>query len=62
LFVKGNSIDYLTLLLFGCDGDVDTLKEGDMIDIVGYPDINVWNGNESIQFNVREWRFNNQII
>jgi single-stranded-DNA-specific exonuclease len=57
LSVKGNSIEHLILLMFGCDEDVDTLKEGDHIDIVGYPDINVWNGNESIQFNVREWRF-----
>lgn len=59
IFVKGNSIDYLTLLLFGCNEDVDTLKEGDTIDVVGYPDINVWNGNESIQFNVKEWRYTN---
>lgn len=59
IFVKGNSIDYLTLLLFGCNEDVDTLKEGDTIDVVGYPDINVWNGNKSIQFNVKEWRYTN---
>jgi len=59
IFVKGNSIDYLTLLLFGCNEDVETLKEGDVIDVVGYPDINVWNGNQSIQFNVKEWRYTN---
>jgi hypothetical protein len=44
------------LLLFGCDDDVETLNEGDSIDVVGYPDINVWNGRENIQFNVKEWR------
>lgn len=57
LFVNDGSKSDLTLLLFGCDEDVELIKEGDMIDVVGYPNINVWNGNESIQFNVREWRF-----
>lgn len=57
LFVKGSGVDYLTLLLFSCNEDVDTLKEGDSIDVVGYPDINAWNGREDIQFNVKEWKF-----
>ena len=57
LFVKGSGVDYLPLLLFGCNEDVDILKEGSSIDVVGYPDINVWNGREDIQFNVREWRY-----
>ncbi len=57
LFVKGSGVDYLTLLLFGCNEDVELLNENDRIDVVGYPDINVWNGNESMQFNVKEWRF-----
>jgi single-stranded-DNA-specific exonuclease len=57
LFVKGKGDDYLTLLLFSCNEDTDTLKEEDVIDVVGYPDINIWNGKESIQFNVKEWRY-----
>jgi single-stranded-DNA-specific exonuclease len=57
LFVRGKNDDYLTLLLFGCEDDVEILNEGDSIDVVGYPDINVWNGKESMQFNVKEWRF-----
>jgi single-stranded-DNA-specific exonuclease len=56
LVAKGNNSDFLTLLLFGCDDDVETLNEGDSIDVVGYPDINVWNGRENVQFNVKEWR------
>ncbi len=56
LVVKGSNSDFLTLLLFGCDEDVETLNEGDSIDVVGYPDINVWNGRENIQFNVKEWK------
>lgn len=56
LVVKGNNSDFLTLLLFGCDDDVEILNKGDSIDVVGYPDTNVWNGRENIQFNVKEWR------
>ena len=59
LFVKDSENNELTLLLFGCNEDVELLKEGDSIDVVGYPDINVWNGKESMQFNVKEWRFGN---
>lgn len=57
LFVQGSVDDYLTLLLFGCNEDVETLQEGKCIDVIGYPDINVWNGKETMQFTVREWRF-----
>jgi single-stranded-DNA-specific exonuclease len=57
LFVEGHDSGEMTLLLFGCGEDGETLKEGQYLDVVGYPDINVWNGRESIQFNVKEWRF-----
>jgi single-stranded-DNA-specific exonuclease len=57
LFVEGGNSGDLALLLFGCGEDVKTLEEGQRIDVVGYPDLNVWNGRESIQFNVKEWRY-----
>lgn len=57
LAVKGNGVELLTLTLFGCNEDTDTIKEKQQIDVIGYPEINIWNGRESIQFNVREWRF-----
>lgn len=56
LLVEGKEGDSLTLLLFGCDEDVEILKEGQSINVVGYPDINVWNGRENMQFNVKEWK------
>jgi single-stranded-DNA-specific exonuclease len=56
LSVEGKGSGSMTLLLFGCGEDVETLKEGMSIDVLGSPDINVWNGRESIQFNVKEWR------
>ncbi len=59
LIVKGNGVDLLTLVLFNCNEDTQDINENDSIDVVGYPDINVWNGNENIQFMVKEWRFTN---
>ena len=61
LVVKGSNSDFLTLLLFDCGDDVETLNEGDFIDVVGYPDVNVWNGAEYIQFNVKEWRYSKEM-
>jgi len=59
LTVKGNGVDLLTLVLFNCDEDTESIDENDSIDVIGYPDLNVWNGNENIQFMVKEWRFSN---
>lgn len=57
LMAKGSGVDFLTLLLFGAGEDKDELIRDAEIDVLGYPDINVWNNMENIQFNVREWRF-----
>jgi len=57
LIVKGSGIDLLTLILFGAGEDKDEIEKDSIIDVVGYPDLNIWNGNESVQFNVKEWRF-----
>lgn len=57
LVVKGNGIDMLTVVLFGAGEDKDEIEKDSIIDVVGYPDLNIWNGNENVQFNVKEWRF-----
>ena len=57
LLVKGNGIDMLTVVLFGAGEDKDEIEKDSIIDVVGYPDLNIWNGNENVQFNVKEWRF-----
>ena len=57
LLVKGNGYDMLTLILFGAGDDKNEIDKDSVIDVVGYPDLNVWNGNENIQFMVKEWRF-----
>ncbi len=57
LICKGDGVDLVTLILFGCDEDTETLNSDDTIDVVGEISINSWNGNEDIQFLVREWRY-----
>lgn len=57
LLVKGDGYDMLTLILFGAGDDKNEIDKDSVIDVVGYPDLNVWNGNENIQFMVKEWRF-----
>lgn len=58
LTTKGDGIDLIELVMFNCDDDVEKINEDSSIDVIGYPDINVWNGRENIQFVVREWRLN----
>ena len=60
LMVKGNGVELLQLVLFNCFDDVQKLSENDEIDVIGYPNINIWNGNETIQFQVKEWRYSKE--
>ena len=57
LLCKGEGIDLITLVLFNCDTDSEIIKEDDKIDVIGGIGINSWNGNEDIQFLVKEWRY-----
>lgn len=57
LICKGDGVDLITLVLFNCGDDTEIIKEDDKIDVVGGVGINSWNGNEEIQFLVKEWRF-----
>ena len=57
LLVKGSGYDLLTLVLFGSGEDKEEIEKDSVIDVVGYPDLNIWNGYENIQFIVKEWRF-----
>jgi len=56
LICKGDGIDLITLLFFSCGEDTEEINIDDKIDVVGGIGINVWNGNEEIQFLVKEWR------
>lgn len=57
LICKGDSIEPITILMFRCDEDIDTLKVDDKIDLVGDININNWNGMEQIQIIAKEWKF-----
>ena len=56
LLCKGEGIDLITIIFFDCDTDTEEINVDDVIDVVGAVDINSWNGNEDIQFKVKEWR------
>lgn len=59
LLCKGEGVDLITLVFFDCGPDTEEIKIDDVIDVVGGADINSWNGNEDIQFKVKEWRYSN---
>ncbi len=56
LMMKGTGVELLTVVLFNCFDDTEKINENDSIDVIGYPSVNIWNGNESIQFQAKEWR------
>jgi single-stranded-DNA-specific exonuclease len=57
LTVKGDTIGEGTIVAFNCAEDFDKLKIDDLIDISGSLSLNEWNGNKSVQFILKEWRF-----
>ncbi|MDY0097391.1 MAG: single-stranded-DNA-specific exonuclease RecJ [Candidatus Dojkabacteria bacterium] len=57
LICKGDGIDLITLVMFNCEEDTQEIQLDDKIDVIGGVGINSWNGNEEIQFLVKEWRY-----
>ena len=57
LLCKGEGIDLINLVLFNCGVDTEDINVDDRIDVIGGVGVNSWNGNEDIQFLVKEWRF-----
>lgn len=57
---KGDGIGTAQAVMFDCGDDVDRINHDDLIDLAGSLDINVWNGNTSVQFQVKEWRRSGQ--
>ncbi|OGC44259.1 single-stranded-DNA-specific exonuclease RecJ [candidate division WS6 bacterium RIFOXYB1_FULL_33_14] len=57
LICKGDGIDLITLVMFNCEQDTQEISVDDKIDVIGGVGINSWNGNEDIQFLVKEWRY-----
>lgn len=57
LLCKGEGIDLITLVFFNCGEDTEDIDVDDRIDAIGGVGVNSWNGNEDIQFLVKEWRY-----
>ena len=53
---KGDGIGQSEAILFHCGDDYNNIKQNDLIDIVGYLQLNEWNGNRLAQFIVEEWK------
>ncbi len=48
----------INALIFGGMEDIAEISVGDRIELLGNPNINVWNGNSELQFIVKCWRSN----
>jgi single-stranded-DNA-specific exonuclease len=47
----------LSMIMFNCDEDIEKISVGSKVDVVGSVYLNIWNGNESLEFQVKEWKF-----
>ena len=47
----------LSMIMFNCDEDIEKIKIGDVVDVVGNIYLNSWNGNDSLEFQVKEWKY-----
>ncbi|MCD4811856.1 single-stranded-DNA-specific exonuclease RecJ [bacterium] len=56
LICKGDGIDMVTVIMFGCEDDIAEIQINDVLDIVGSVSVNSWNGNDTIQIMAKEWR------
>ena len=62
LELKLDTPETLEAIMFNCPEDIAKINVDDLIDIAGYLDINRWNGNVSIQFSIKEWRYSDQAL
>jgi len=47
----------LPMIMFNCDEDIEKIDIGSKVDVVGSIYLNSWNGNESLEFQIKEWRY-----
>jgi len=57
LEIKGEGGNVISTILFSCEEDIEKIKIGDMIDVVGSIYLNSWMGRDSLEFQVKEWKF-----
>ena len=49
----------MDVVLFGKSNEYKTLILGELVDIAGYPEFNLWKGQKTIQFNAQAIRLSN---
>ncbi|MFH1546926.1 MAG: single-stranded-DNA-specific exonuclease RecJ [bacterium] len=54
--IKGEDSEFISCIFFNSNDWLKKLKPGTIIDIVGVPEVNVWNGSQNLQFNVTDVR------
>ncbi len=52
--IKDEKSDFISCVFFNARGWIEKLKPGTIVDIVGMPQANIWNGEENLQFNVSD--------
>jgi len=57
LEIKGEVGNIISMILFRCEEDITKIKIGDIIDVVGSIYLNSWMGKDSLEFQVKEWKF-----
>ena len=55
--VKKKDGSPLSMIMFNCEEDVEKIEIGKSIDVVGSIYLNSWNGVDSLEFQVKEWKF-----
>jgi len=56
LTIKSETTDYTEGIMFDSAEDIAKINIDDELDFAGYLDENEWNGNRSIQFQIKEWK------
>ena len=57
LDIKGKEGKTISMIMFGCEEDIEKIKIGDMMKVVGSIYLNSWQGKDSLEFQVKEWKF-----
>lgn len=47
----------ISLLMFGCDEDIELINEGDNLSVIGYLSLNEWNNKVDVEIQVKGYKF-----
>jgi single-stranded-DNA-specific exonuclease len=58
LVLKGDGSGFLQCIYFGGGENIEKLAQGDIIDVIGSLGVNNWNGEQNLQFNIKDLHHN----